>query len=139
GCSGRSDSWSCSDVPLPLGAHALRDLDLVVGDAGRHHGPHHRVGADGEVHDHRAVVDLHRLRDGRVDVLVALAAQAHAAVSLGELHEVGDALGAVPGVQLGVRVALVVEQVLPLAHHAQARVVDDRDLDRDVVDDAGGQ
>ena len=29
------------------------------------------------------------------------------------------------------------EQRLPLAHHAEAGVVDDGDLDRDVVDDAG--
>src|SRR5699024_8696717 len=128
---------SFSDVPLPLGAHALRDLDLVVGDTGGHHRPHHRVGADGEVHDHRPVVDLHRLGDGRVDVLVPFAAQPHAAVCLCELDEVGHPGGAVTGVQVGIGVALVVEEVLPLPDHAQRTVVDDRVLDRDVVYDAG--
>ena len=57
---------------------------------GRHHRPHHRVAVDDEVDDDRAVVDLHGLRDRRVDVLRALAAQADAAVGVGELDEVGD-------------------------------------------------
>ena len=76
--------------------------------------------------------------DRRVDVLRSLAPQPDAAVGVGELDEVGDA-AADRGVQVGVGVALVVEQRLPLAHHAEAAVVDDRDLDRDVVDDAGGE
>ena len=39
----------------------------------------------------------------------------------------------------GVGVALAVEQGLPLAHHAQRRVVHDRHLDGDVVEGAGDQ
>ena len=101
-----------------------------------HHRPDHGVAVDDEVDDDRDVVDLHGLLDGRVDVLRTLAPQADAAVGVGELDEVGDA-AADRGVQVGVGVALVVEQRLPLAHHAEAAVVDDRDLDRDVVDDAG--
>ena len=41
--------------------------------------------------------------------------------------------------QDGVGVALVVEQGLPLADHPERAVVDDRDLDRDVVQGAGGE
>ena len=64
-----------------------------------------------------------------------LAPQAEAAVGVGELDEVGHRAGC--RLQVGVGVALVVEERLPLAHHAERAVVDDRDLDRDVVDDAG--
>src|SRR5665648_604826 len=66
-------------------------------------------------------------------------AQSHASVGLRQLDEVRHPNLLVAGVKVGVGVALVVEQGLPLADHAQARVVDDRDLDRDLVDDAGRQ
>jgi hypothetical protein len=115
----------------------LGDLDEVVADAGGDHRPHHRVAVDDEVDDDRAVVDLHRLRDDVVDVLGPLAPQADAAIRVGELDEVRDPRARVRGVQVGVGVALVVEERLPLAHHAEAGVVDDGDLDRDVVDRAG--
>lgn len=41
--------------------------------------------------------------------------------------------------QIGVGVPLLVEQGLPLPDHAQVAVVDQRDLDRDALDRAGGQ
>src|SRR3712207_7905483 len=70
------------------------------------------------------LVDRHRLLDDGVDVVLALAAQADAAQRLGQRHEVGDAhrrgpaLG-VDRVQLGVGVAALVEEGLPLADHAE--------------------
>ena len=57
---------------------------------------------------------------------------AETAVGLGELHEVGAVLR-----QHARGVALAVEQLLPLAHHAQVAVVEDDDLDRQLVDARG--
>src|SRR5690606_7507573 len=116
-------------LAVPLRRDAARVLDLVVARAGRDHRPHHGVTRHGEVHDHGLVVDLHGPLDGRVHIGIGLTADAHAAHRLRELHEVGHALGAVARVQVGVRVALGVEQRLPLADHAVRRVVDDRHLD----------
>src|SRR5689334_14632007 len=136
----------------PVGRHAARELDVVVGRAGRHHGPDHGVPVDDEVDHDRAVVDLHGPLDGLVHVGGLLAADALAAVGLGELDEVRDpgarqlrrdlhrvGPGGRGGVQVRVRVPLVVEQRLPLPDHAEAAVVDDRDLDGDALQRAGGQ
>src|SRR5699024_6256964 len=114
-------------------------VHVVVAHTGGDHRPDHGIGADHEVHHHRAVVDLLGLADGGIHVGDLLAAQAHAPVRLRQLHEVRDAGALVPGVQVGVGVALVVEQRLPLPHHAEGGVVDDRDLDRDPLQRAGGQ
>ena len=75
--------------------------------------------------------------DHVLDVFLTLATQSDAAQRLGQLHEVRDA--ARVGGQVGLRVALLVEQRLPLAHHAQVAVVDQRHLDRHAFDRAGGQ
>src|SRR5947209_808957 len=135
----------------PVGIEAALELEVVVGRAGPDHAPDHGVPVDDEVDHDRAVVYLHGPLDGLVDVAGFLAADALAAVGLGELDEVGDAgAGQLPrradrwqaGVgrmKIGVGVALVVEQRLPLPDHAEAAVVDDRDLDRDALDGAGGQ
>src|SRR5580704_11851657 len=127
----------------PVGRQAARELDVVVAGAGRDHGPDHGVPVHDEVHHDRAVVDGHGPLDDLVHVGGLLAADALAVVGLGELDEVGDAgAGQLPlrrPVQVGVRVALVVEQRLPLPDHAKAAVVDDRHLDRDALDGAGGQ
>src|SRR5947209_10481179 len=130
-------------------AHVARGHDVVVAGAGRDHRPHLGVVADDEVDDHRGVVDRHRLLDDRVDVVPALAAQPDAAHRLGEEDEVGDARRLVPrprrafvfvaGVQPGVGVPALVEEGLPLPHHAEVAVVDDGDLHRDALDGAGGQ
>src|SRR6478752_5481936 len=127
-----------SVLAVPHGGLATGVEDLVVADTGGDHRPDHRIRVHDEVDDDRAVVDLQRLLDHRVDVLLLLRPQPEAAVGLGQLDEVRDPLVAA-GVQVGVGVALVVEQRLPLPHHAEAGVVDDRDLDGDLVDDAGGQ
>src|SRR5262245_7756774 len=134
--SARDVSWGASNVVLvELRGQVPGVLDVIVAGAGRHHRPHHRVTVHPEVDDDRDVVDLHRLGDRGVDVLRALAGEPDTAVGVGQLDEVGDPLG----VQVGVGVPLVVEQRLPLPDHAQRLVVDDRDLDRDLVDRAGGQ
>src|SRR3954454_12705026 len=75
----------------PVGREAARELDVVVGRAARDHGPDHGVPVADEVDHARAVVDLHGPLDGLVDVAGFLAADALAAVGLGELDEVGDA------------------------------------------------
>src|SRR6202453_1578474 len=130
--------------PAPVGRQAARELDVVVGRAGRDHGPDHGVPVHDEVHHDRAVVDGHGLLDHLVHVGRLVTAQADAVVRLGELDEVRDAGAAhllllAGRVQAGVGVTLVVEQRLPLPDHAEAAVVDDRDLDRDPLDGAGGQ
>src|SRR3954449_9042311 len=125
-------------LAVPRGAHAPRELDLVVGQARGHHRPDHRVPVDDEVDDDRPVVHRHGRLDGRVQVLGPLAAQPHAPVRVRHLDEVRDPPGRA-GVQVGVAVALAVEQRLPLPDHAQAGVVDHRHLDRDLVDHAGGE
>ena len=79
----------------------------------------------------------HRRLDRVVDVGRRLAAQPDAAERLGQLHEVGDAV--LVRAEVGVGVALVVEQRLPLPDHAEVAVVDDGDLDRDALQRAGGQ
>ena len=118
-------------------ADSAGGLDLVIAGARGHHRPHLRVGADDEVDHHRAVVDRPRLVDHVVDVFVTLATQSDAAQRLGQLDEVRDA-ARVRG-QIGLAVPLLVEQRLPLPHHAQVAVVDQRDLDRRALDRAGGQ
>src|SRR5271165_6593041 len=127
----------------PVGRQAARELDVVVAGASRDHGPDHGVPVHDEVHHDRTVLDGHGPLDHLVHVGGLLAADALTVVGLGELHEVGDAgAGQLPlrrPVQVGVGVALVVEQRLPLPDHAQAAVVDDRHLDRDALDGAGGQ
>ena len=94
---------------------------------------HHRVDlllvVDAEV-DHGGPAALERREDRDVDLGLVLGPEADGAEGLGELHVVGDL-----GVQVRLREALVVEQLLPLAHHAEPAVVHDGDDDRDVVDD----
>src|ERR1700761_1555755 len=145
-------------VGAPVGGQVAGEQDGVVAGAGRDHRPHHGVAVHDEVDHHRAVVDLHGLLDHRVHVLGPLTAERGAAVGLSQLHEVRDpgpgqrprglrrprhrarqvGRGAGPA-QVGVGVALAVEQGLPLADHAEGAVVDDGDLDRDALQGAGGQ
>src|SRR6266487_4208056 len=114
-----------------------RELDIVVARAGRDHRPHHRVVVDDEVDDDRPVIGLGGGLDHVVHVLGPLAAQSRAAVGLRELAEVGNPRPA--GAKIGARVALVVEQRLPLPHHAKVPVVDHGDLDGDPLERAGRQ
>src|SRR3954471_12269581 len=66
-------------VVAEVGADVPGGHDLVVGGACGDHRPHHRVLVDDEVDDDGAVVDGVRLGDDLVQVLRALAAQAHTA------------------------------------------------------------
>src|SRR3954454_11275406 len=134
-----------SDLPFAEDrADVARGHDVVVAGTRGDHRPHLGVVADHEVDDHRRVVDGHRLLDHRVDVVLGLAAQPDAAQRLGEGDEVGDAHGlglprGVLHVQLGVGVAALVEEGLPLPDHPEVAVVDHGALDRDALDRAGGQ
>src|SRR5579862_6844468 len=74
----------------PVGRQAAGELDVVVGRAGRDHGPDHGVLVHDEIQHDRPVVDAHGPLDHPVHVGRFLAAQALAAVRLGELDEVGD-------------------------------------------------
>src|ERR1700729_1306808 len=75
----------------PVGRQAARELDVIVGRAGRDHGPDHGVLVHHEVQHHRPVVDGHGPLDDLVHVAGLLAADALAAVRLRHLDEVGDA------------------------------------------------
>ncbi len=108
--------------------------DLIVAGSRCDHGPHLGVLADDEVDDNGTVVDGLGLTDRVLDVLLTLDTDADAAESLGQLHEIGDTQ-AVRG-QIGVRVPLLIEQRLPLTHHSEVAVVDQRDLDRHTFDRA---
>ena len=74
-----------------------------------------------------------RLLDHRVDVRRLLGPQTDASHRLGELPEVRDPVR----LQVGVGVAALVEQGLPLPDHAETLIVDHRDLDRDPFQGAG--
>src|SRR6516165_4025229 len=139
-----TDSVCLVNGTSPVGRYAARELDVVIAGAGRDHGPDHGVLVHDEVQHHRPVVDGHGPLDHRVHVTGLRTADALAAVRLGQLDEVRDARAGrlarlVRSVQVGVGVPLVVEQRLPLPDHAEAAVVDDRDLDRDAFQGAGGQ
>src|ERR1700761_8365450 len=118
-------------------ADATGGLNLVVRGPGGHHRPHLRVGADDEVDHHRTVVDRPGLVDHVDHVFLTLATQSDTTECLGQLDEVGDPVRV--GGQVGLRVPLSVEQGLPLTHHAEVAVVDQRHLDRCALDRAGGQ
>ena len=94
-------------------------LNLVIGHACGHHRPHLSVRGDDEVDDDGAVVDGIGLGDDVIEVLEPFAAQGDGPIRFCHLHEIGDALSAGPGMQVGVGIALPVEQRLPLPHHAQ--------------------
>src|SRR5699024_8724764 len=132
--------WRCIlGLLVPFRGHVPGYLNLVIRDTGGHHWPHHRVSRYDEVDDHGAIVDLHRFFDGRGDIFFFFNADADSTVGFGELDEVGYPHRVCTGVEVGVGVPRVVEQCLPLPHHAQRRVVDEGNFDRDVVDRTGGQ
>src|ERR1700758_5635002 len=118
-------------------ADAAGSLNLVVAGSGGNHRPHLRVRADDKVDHHRPVVDRPGLVDHVDDVFFTLATQSDAAQRLGQLDEVGDAVRV--GRKVGLRIPLLIKQRLPLPHHAQVAIVDQRHLDRRAFDRAGGQ
>ena len=108
----------CFMASLPLARRRAADHlgDLL---AGRHHREDVLLGGDLEV-DHRRPAAGDRLAQGVGSTSsFSVTVHAHGAERLGEQLEVGLHLDA------GERVALVPEQVLPLAHHAQVAVVED--------------
>src|SRR6185503_3722807 len=98
---------------------AGRGQDHVgVGAARRHHGEHALVLVHPHVDHHRSGGGDHLL-EGRTHLGRLGGADPGAAVCLGELHEVGA------GSEVDGAEALLVDDALPLAHHAVAAVVDD--------------
>src|SRR5690348_449865 len=89
--STRTDSVCLVIRASPVGRDAARELDVVVAGAGRDHGPDHGVLVDDEVDHDRPVVDGHGALDHLVHLAGLLAADALAAVRLGQLDEVRDA------------------------------------------------
>jgi hypothetical protein len=81
---------------------------------------------DAAVEQHRLVGGEH-FQDHIVEVGGVVAAQDFAAVGFGELDEVGQRLGVAFGI------AVAVQQLLPLPHHAHVLVVEDERLDRQPV------
>src|SRR5215467_6460129 len=76
---------------IPVRGHVAGHLDVVVAGAGGHHRPDHRIPVHDEIDHDRLVVDLHGLLDHLVHPPGRLAAQADAAIGLGQLDEVGHA------------------------------------------------
>ena len=93
-----------------LGPRMMSSFDAPAGTIGKHISRWVHAEVD---HD-AAVGDGQRLLDHGVDLVRVLGAQADASVGLGELHVVRRVVR-----QVHLAVALVVEQLLPLAHHAQ--------------------
>ena len=111
---------------MPAFAELGAEDDVVVGRARGHHRVHLLAVVDAEVDHDRPVVDRVGLLDRGHDVGHVVDAQTDAAHRFRPLHVVGEI-----GRQVHLAVALLVEELLPLPHHAQVRVVQDRDLDRD--------
>ena len=103
----------------------------MVAASGRDHRVAVLVRVHLDVHDDR-LVGLECLLDDAVHLLHLLRSEPDRVEGLGQLHEIGDC------VQIGRRVPALVEEILPLAHHAVKVVVEDEDLDRQLVDDRGG-
>src|SRR5690625_4992691 len=132
--------WRCIlGLLVPFRGHIPGYLNLVIGYSGRHHWPHHGVGRDDEVDHDGTVVDFHGFFDGRGDVFFFFNSDGSGSVGICECDEVGHPCRVCTGVQVGIGVPGVIEQGLPLAHHAQRGVINQSDLDRNLVDGTGGQ
>src|SRR5687768_9870903 len=96
----RLSTWLgiCSGLLIERRRVVLRVLHVAVADALGHHRPHHRVGAHDEVDHHGAVVRLEGERDRGIHVLLLVDTDGETSVRLGELDEVGDPDGVMPGV-----------------------------------------
>src|SRR6478752_48151 len=120
----RSSAFSSAPSVTPSGT-VVRGVEdhVVVRRSGRDHRIHLLAVVGAEVDHDRTVVDLVRLLDRRLDVLRRVDAERDAPHRLGPLHVVGQ-----DGREVHLAVALLVEELLPLPHHAEVRVVEDRDL-----------
>ena len=101
--------------------------------AARNHRKHILRLVGDEVEEDQPFLLRERLLERALDVARLLDLEADVAVGFGELHEVRQRVH----VRLGVAVA--VEELLPLPHHAHVAVVEVHDLDRQVVLLAGRQ
>jgi hypothetical protein len=106
---------------LPLG-HGRRQLHLVMALAGGDHRVDVLGGVDDDVEEDEAVLHREGLAHGRLELVGLLDAHADVAEALGQLHEVRQR------VDVGVGVAALVEELLPLAHHAHVAVVEQHTL-----------
>src|SRR6266550_1046197 len=134
--AGLTRPWSYA--PAGLTRPALRCLDWIVGRLVEHRrlgAPDHRVeigaGGDHRVHavflldaeiNHRRALGLARALDDLLEAGTVVDAQAEQAMRLRNLDEVGAA-------ERRRRVPALVEELLPLPHHPEITVVDDRDVD----------
>ena len=99
-----------------------------------HHREHLLRGVGAEVDHDRAVVDLVGLLDGRLHLLGRVDPHPDAAHGLGPELVVGQV-----GREVHLGVALLVEHLLPLAHHAEVGVVQDGDLHGDALGRGGDE
>src|SRR4051812_23423481 len=128
----RAVSAGVPGAPLGAAIRGAAFLDhLVHAHAARDHGIHVRLRIDVEVQDRRP-----RLLLCPPDSLLHVVTLAHGlaaqAVSGGEPLVVGACNG-------GLRIATVVEELLPLAHHTQVSVVEDGYLDVEPKVPDGGE
>ena len=114
----RTECVETSVVTPPLRRHSSGDHHVVVAGSRRNHRPHHGVFVHSEIDNDGGIVHCKSFLDRAVDVVGVRHLQAVSAVRLGQLHEIWERVR----VQIGVRVALVIEQRLPLAHHSEAGV-----------------
>src|ERR1019366_4086750 len=119
---------------LLVGAELRAQHDIVIGAASRDHREHALTVMHPEVDYRGHAGDGEGLVEHRVDLVGPVAAQPDAAVGLSELDIVRNGRA-----QVDLGVPLLVEQLLPLAHHAEEAVVEDQDLDRRPLDRAGRQ
>ena len=78
------------------------------------------------IENDRAIIIDHFL-DFRVELFWIITDQTQGAIGFCQFDEVRQALG------IGMRVALAMQQFLPLANHAHPFIVQDENLDREVV------
>src|SRR3954447_6811644 len=133
--SSRSSAFSPSPSVTPSGT-VVRGVEdhVVVRRSGRDHRVHLLPVVGAEVDHHRTVVDVVRLLDRGLHLLRRVDAHPDAAHRLGPLHVVGEVRR-----EVHLAVPLLVEELLPLPHHAQVGVVEDGDLDRDALRARGHQ
>lgn len=97
---------------------------------GSNHGIDVLIGRNANVEQIRAFGRQHAIEGGR-DFLGRFDAFCLPPVCVGEFHKVGV------GVKNRGRVSLVIEQLLPLMHHAERSIVHEGNLDRNAVDGGG--
>ena len=100
--------------------------------AGRDHREAVFQRGDAAVEQHR-LLHLDHFHDRAVEIAGLDHLHADRAIGLGELDEVRHRLG------VGMRQAVAVQQLLPLAHHAHVVVVQDEHLDRQIILHRGSQ